>query len=88
MLEVKNPFDVNSCEFVLYIEREEVAQLADCTMALAALLAAFHVFDIPRPSGIRRTLSFLESLLFETRRPAALPRQGTRGLQAPGSPSS
>ncbi|NWR54712.1 SAMD3 protein, partial [Bucorvus abyssinicus] len=65
VLEVKNPFDVNSCEFVLYIEREEVAQLADCTTALAALLAAFHVFDIPCPKRIHRTLNFLESLVFE-----------------------
>ncbi|KFO89462.1 Sterile alpha motif domain-containing protein 3, partial [Buceros rhinoceros silvestris] len=69
VLEVKNPFDVNSCEFVLYIEREEVAQLADCTMALAALLAAFHVFDIPCPRRIHRTLSFLESLVLEARSP-------------------
>lgn len=88
MLEVRNPFDVNSCEFALHIEREEVAQLADCTMALAALLAAFHVFEIPCPRRIRRTLSFLESLVFEARSPAALPSQGKGGLEAPGSPSS
>ncbi|GAB0186680.1 sterile alpha motif domain-containing protein 3 [Grus japonensis] len=65
VLEVKNPFNVNSCEFALYVEREELAQLDDCTMALAALVAAFHVFDIPCPKRIHRTLSFLESLVFE-----------------------
>ncbi|KAJ7407898.1 sterile alpha motif domain-containing protein 3 isoform X2 [Willisornis vidua] len=65
VLEVKNPFNVNSCEFALYIEREELAQLDDCTMALAALVAAFHVFNIPCPKRIHRTLKFLESLVFE-----------------------
>ncbi|KAJ7395730.1 sterile alpha motif domain-containing protein 3 [Pitangus sulphuratus] len=65
VLEVKNPFNVNSCEFALYVEREELAQLDDCTMALAALVAAFHVFDIPCPKRIHRTLKFLESLVFE-----------------------
>ncbi|NXC17291.1 SAMD3 protein, partial [Corythaeola cristata] len=69
VLEVKNPFNVNSCEFALYVEREELAQLNDCTMALAALVAAFHVFDIPCPKRIRRTLNFLESLVFEVRSP-------------------
>ncbi|NXS21999.1 SAMD3 protein, partial [Mystacornis crossleyi] len=73
VLEVKNPFNVNSCEFALYIEREELAQLNDCTMALAALVAAFHVFDIPCPKRIHRTLNFLESLVFEVRNPASLP---------------
>ncbi|NWS57715.1 SAMD3 protein, partial [Chunga burmeisteri] len=65
VLEVKNPFNVNSCEFALYVEREELAQLDNCIMALAALVAAFHVFDIPCPKRIHRTLNFLESLLFE-----------------------
>ncbi|NWQ70001.1 SAMD3 protein, partial [Neopipo cinnamomea] len=73
VLEVKNPFNVNSCEFALYVEREELAQLDDCTMALAALVAAFHVFDIPCPKRIHRTLEFLESLVFEVRNPASLP---------------
>ncbi|NXE13909.1 SAMD3 protein, partial [Lophotis ruficrista] len=75
VLEVKNPFNVNSCEFALYVEREELAQLDDCTMALAALVAAFHVFDIPCPKRIHRTLNFLESLVFEVRSPASLPTQ-------------
>ncbi|KFP28055.1 Sterile alpha motif domain-containing protein 3, partial [Colius striatus] len=69
VLEVKDPFNVNSCEFVLYVEREELAQLNDCTMALAALLAAFHVFGIPYPKRIHRTLNFLESLVFGVRSP-------------------
>ncbi|NXP10191.1 SAMD3 protein, partial [Thinocorus orbignyianus] len=68
VLEVKNPFDVNSCEFTLYVEREELAQLDDCAMALAALVATFHVFNIPCPRRICRTLSFLHSLVFEERR--------------------
>ncbi|NXN18607.1 SAMD3 protein, partial [Indicator maculatus] len=65
VLEVRNPFSVSGCEFVLQVGREQLAQLADCSMALAALLAAFQVFHIPCPSRIRRTLSFLHSLLFE-----------------------
>uniref|UniRef100_A0A8C3E3P3 Sterile alpha motif domain containing 3 n=1 Tax=Corvus moneduloides TaxID=1196302 RepID=A0A8C3E3P3_CORMO len=65
VLEVKNPFNMNSCAFALYVEREELAQLDDCTMALAALVAAFHVFNIPCPKRIHRTLNFLESLVFE-----------------------
>ncbi|XP_054051832.1 sterile alpha motif domain-containing protein 3 [Rissa tridactyla] len=88
VLEVKNPFNVNSCEFALYVEREELAQLDDCTMALAALVAAFHVFDIPCPKRIHRTLSFLESLVFEVRSPASLPAQTKKGLEAPEYPST
>ncbi|XP_062495700.1 sterile alpha motif domain-containing protein 3 isoform X2 [Pezoporus occidentalis] len=87
VLEVKNPFHVNSCEFVLYVEREELAQLHDCTMALAALVAAFHVFDIPCPKRIHRTLNFLESLVFEVRSPASLFTQVKRELEAPNYPS-
>ncbi|XP_063246064.1 sterile alpha motif domain-containing protein 3 [Prinia subflava] len=83
VMEVKNPFNMNSCEFALYIEREELAQLDDCTMALAALVAAFHVFDIPCPKRIHRTLNFLESLVFEVRNPASLPTPaGPGGTQA------
>ncbi|XP_010174144.1 sterile alpha motif domain-containing protein 3 [Antrostomus carolinensis] len=88
VLEVKNPFNVNSCEFALYVEREELAQLDDCTMALAALLAAFHVFDIPCPKRIHRTLNFLESLVFEVRSPASLSNQVKRGLEVPKYPST
>ncbi|XP_071405171.1 sterile alpha motif domain-containing protein 3 [Pithys albifrons albifrons] len=88
VLEVKNPFNVNSCEFALYIEREELAQLADCTMALAALVAAFHVFNIPCPKRIHRTLNFLESLVFEVRNPASLLTQVKAGLETHKYPVS
>ncbi|XP_053829639.1 sterile alpha motif domain-containing protein 3 isoform X1 [Vidua macroura] len=88
VLEVKNPFNMNSCEFALYIEREELAQLNDCTMALAALVAAFHVFDIPCPKRIHRTLNFLESLVFEVRNPASLPTLVKTGLETPKYPVS
>ncbi|XP_008942569.1 PREDICTED: sterile alpha motif domain-containing protein 3 [Merops nubicus] len=87
VLEVKNPFDVNSSEFALYVEREELAQLDDCTMGLAALVAAFHVFGIPCPKRIHRTLNFLESLVFEVRSSASLPNQVKRELEAPEYPS-
>ncbi|NXW58139.1 SAMD3 protein, partial [Eurystomus gularis] len=75
VLEVKKPFNVNSCKFALYVEREEPAQLDDCTMALAALVAAFHVFNILCPKRIHRMLNFLESLVFEVRSSASLPTQ-------------
>ncbi|XP_017594948.1 PREDICTED: sterile alpha motif domain-containing protein 3 isoform X1 [Corvus brachyrhynchos] len=88
MLEVKNPFNMNSCAFALYVEREELAQLDDCTMALAALVAAFHVFNIPCPKRIHRTLNFLESLVFEVRNPASLPIPVKTGLEAPKHPVS
>ncbi|XP_061234194.1 sterile alpha motif domain-containing protein 3 isoform X2 [Neopsephotus bourkii] len=87
VLEVKNPFHVNSCEFVLYVEREELAQLNDCTMALAALVAAFHVFNIPCPKRIHRTLNFLESLVFEVRSPASLFTQVKTELEETNYPS-
>ncbi|NXA35538.1 SAMD3 protein, partial [Eudromia elegans] len=61
LVKVKNPFNVNTCEFALCIEREELAQLDDCATALAALVAAFHVFEIPCPQGMRNTLTFLGS---------------------------
>eukprot|EP00076_Gallus_gallus_P039454 XP_025004992.1 sterile alpha motif domain-containing protein 3 [Gallus gallus] len=88
VLEVKNPFDVNSCRFALYIEKQEVAQLSDCTTALAALVAAFHVYNIQCPSRIQRTLKFLVSLIFEMNIPQAfLPGQVKRGLEIPKHPS-
>lgn len=88
VLEVKNPFNMNSCEFALYIEREELAQLNDCSMALAALVAAFRVFDIPCPKRIHRTLNFLESLVFEVRNPASLPTLLKTGQEEPKRPVS
>lgn len=81
MLEVKNPFNVNTCEFALYVEKEKLAQLDDCTMALAALLAAFHVFDIQCPEKIHNTLNFLESLIFEVRCPQSFPVKVKRELE-------
>ncbi|XP_013814506.2 sterile alpha motif domain-containing protein 3 isoform X1 [Apteryx mantelli] len=87
VLKVKNPFNVNSCDFALYIEREELTQLDDCTMALAALVAAFHVFDIPCPKRIHRTLNFVESLVFEMRGSPSLPAQVKRGLELPKHPN-
>ncbi|KAM6279311.1 sterile alpha motif domain-containing protein 3 [Porphyrio hochstetteri] len=87
VLEVKNPFNMNSCEFVLYVEGEELAQLRNCTTALAALVAAYHVFDIPYPKNIHRTLNFLESLVFEVRGLASLPTQVKGGLEVPVYPS-
>ncbi|XP_031470141.1 sterile alpha motif domain-containing protein 3 [Phasianus colchicus] len=88
VLEVKNPFNVNSCGFALYIEKQEVARLSDCTTALAALVAAFHVFNIQCPGRIQRTLKFLVSLIFEMNIPQAfLPGQVKRGLEMPKHPS-
>ncbi|XP_054029953.1 sterile alpha motif domain-containing protein 3 [Dryobates pubescens] len=86
VLEVRKPFSESSCRFVLRVSRERLARLDDCSTALAALLAAFHVFHLPCPAGIQRTLSFLQALLFEGRSPAALPTLAERGLQAPGHP--
>ncbi|NXG45099.1 SAMD3 protein, partial [Psilopogon haemacephalus] len=72
VLEVRNPFSLSACHFVLHLGRERLARLDDCGAALAALLAAFSVFHIPCPRSIHRTLRFLQSLLFEGRSPAAL----------------
>ncbi|XP_006118656.2 sterile alpha motif domain-containing protein 3 isoform X2 [Pelodiscus sinensis] len=78
VLEVKNPFSVNTCEFALYVEKEKLAQLDDCTMALAALLAAFHVFGIQCPRRIHNTFNFLESLILEMKSPQSLPKKVKR----------
>ncbi|XP_061482304.1 sterile alpha motif domain-containing protein 3 isoform X2 [Rhineura floridana] len=72
VLEVKYPFNVNVCECSLYVEKEKLAQLDDCTMALAALLASYHVFGIQYPKGLYNTLRFLESLIFEVKYPQLL----------------
>ncbi|NXA47076.1 SAMD3 protein, partial [Nothocercus julius] len=61
LLKVRNPFSVTSRAFALCVEREELTQLDDCAAALAALVAAFHVFAIPCPRGLRSTLTFLAS---------------------------
>ncbi|NWX91666.1 SAMD3 protein, partial [Nothoprocta pentlandii] len=59
VLTVRNPFSVSACAFAVCVEREELARLDACAPALAALVAAFHVFDIPWPRGLRSTLAFL-----------------------------
>ncbi|KAM9156231.1 sterile alpha motif domain-containing protein 3 isoform 1-T2 [Pangshura tecta] len=81
VLEVKNPFSVNTCEFALYIEKEKLTQLDDCTMALAALVAAFHVFGIQCPKRIQNTFNFLESLILKMRSPQSLPKKVKRKLE-------
>ncbi|XP_015266840.1 PREDICTED: LOW QUALITY PROTEIN: sterile alpha motif domain-containing protein 3 [Gekko japonicus] len=72
VLEVKYQFSVNMCEFSLFVEKEKLAQLDDCTVALAALLATYHAFCIPFPKWLYNTLTFLESLIFEVKRPQLL----------------
>ncbi|XP_062981516.1 sterile alpha motif domain-containing protein 3 [Elgaria multicarinata webbii] len=67
VLEVKYPFNIHVCECSLYMEKEKLVQLNDCTMALAALLASYHVFGIPFPKRLYKTLNFLKSLIFEVR---------------------
>lgn len=49
-----------------------MAQLDDCMMALAALLAAYHVFGISFPQKLHNTLDFLESLVFDMKCPQLL----------------
>lgn len=72
VLEVKYPFNVNMCEFSLYMEKEKLAQLDDCSMALAALLAAYHVFGISFPQRLHNTLDFLQSFIFDVKCPQLL----------------
>lgn len=69
VLEVKNPFDTDVCEFSLYVEKERLSKVDDCVAALAVLVAAFHVFGIPCPRRLSQTLSFLETLIFDVHSP-------------------
>ncbi|KAM5327084.1 sterile alpha motif domain-containing protein 3 isoform 2-T2 [Glossophaga mutica] len=69
VLEVKNPFDTDVCEFSLYVERERLSKVDDCVTALAALVAAFHVFGIQSPRRLSQTLNFLETLIFDMHSP-------------------
>ncbi|KAM9382176.1 LOW QUALITY PROTEIN: sterile alpha motif domain-containing protein 3 [Phaethornis superciliosus] len=71
VLWVKKPFNVNSYEFVLYVEREGLAQLDDCTMSMTRMVASFYVLDVPCQKRTHRTLNFLESQVLEVRRPAS-----------------
>ncbi|KAM5228779.1 sterile alpha motif domain-containing protein 3 [Ctenodactylus gundi] len=63
VLEVKNPFNVDVCEFSLYLDREKLTQVDDCITAVAALVAAFRVFGIEHPKRLFQTLNFLETLI-------------------------
>lgn len=69
VLEVKNPFDTDVCEFSLYVEEERLSKVDDCVTALAALVAAFHVFGIQCPRRLSQTLNFLETLIFDMHSP-------------------
>ncbi|XP_063478010.1 sterile alpha motif domain-containing protein 3 [Symphalangus syndactylus] len=69
VLEVKNPFDMEVCEFSLYLERERLTKVDDCVTALAALVAAFHVFGIECPRRLSQTFNFLETLIFDMHSP-------------------
>ncbi|KAM6180809.1 sterile alpha motif domain-containing protein 3 isoform 1-T1 [Erethizon dorsatum] len=69
VLEVKNPFDINVCEFSLYLDKEKLAKVDDCVTALAALVAAFHIFGIECPRRLSQTLNFLEMLIFDSHSP-------------------
>ncbi|XP_047614775.1 sterile alpha motif domain-containing protein 3 isoform X1 [Phacochoerus africanus] len=69
VLEVKNPFNMDVCEFSLYLEKERLTKVDDCVTALAALIAAFHVFGIKCPKQLSQTLNFLETLIFDMHSP-------------------
>lgn len=69
VLEVKNPFNMDVCEFSLYLEKERLTKVDDCVTALAALIASFHVFGIECPRGLSQTLNFLETLIFDAHSP-------------------
>ncbi|XP_004630313.1 sterile alpha motif domain-containing protein 3 [Octodon degus] len=85
VLEVKNPFDVNVCEFSLYLDKEELTKVEDCVTALAALVAAFHVFEIECPRRLSQTLHFLDTLIFDTCSPYCSWKEKEKkvGFQAP-----
>ncbi|KAB0360262.1 hypothetical protein FD754_004418 [Muntiacus muntjak] len=69
VLEVKNPFNMDVCEFSLYLEKERLTKMDDCITALAALIASFHVFGIECPRRLSQTLNFLETLIFDAHSP-------------------
>ncbi|XP_012589904.1 PREDICTED: sterile alpha motif domain-containing protein 3 [Condylura cristata] len=69
VLEVKHPFNIDVCEFSLYLEKEKLTKVDDCVTALAALIAAFHVFGIECPRRLSQTFNFLETLIFDTHSP-------------------
>lgn len=57
------------CEFSLYLEKERLTKVDDCVTALAALVAAFHVFGIECPRRLSQTFNFLETLIFDMHNP-------------------
>ncbi|KAL4675830.1 hypothetical protein H8959_009975 [Pygathrix nigripes] len=69
VLEVKNPFNMEVCEFSLYLERERLTKVDDCVTALAVLVAAFHVFGIECPRRLSQTFNFLQTLIFDMHSP-------------------
>ncbi|XP_021029604.1 sterile alpha motif domain-containing protein 3 isoform X1 [Mus caroli] len=69
VLEVKNPFHVNGCEFSLYLNKEKLTKVDDCVTALAALVSAFRVFGIECPRRLSQTFNFLETLIFDMQSP-------------------
>ncbi|KAM9006007.1 sterile alpha motif domain-containing protein 3 isoform 2-T2 [Sarcophilus harrisii] len=85
VLKVKNPFNINACEFTLYLEKEKLIQVDDCTMALAALIAAFHVFGVQYPRRLYHTLNFLDTLIFDINSPnfPSIREMGNNELQHP-----
>ncbi|XP_072822411.1 sterile alpha motif domain-containing protein 3 isoform X1 [Vicugna pacos] len=69
VLEVKNPFNRDVCEFSLYLEKERLTKVDDCVTALASLIAAFRVFGIQCPRRLSQTLNFLDTLIFDEHSP-------------------
>ncbi|XP_023368391.1 sterile alpha motif domain-containing protein 3 [Otolemur garnettii] len=69
VLEVKNPFNIEVCEFSLYLEKERLTKVDNCVTALAVLVAAFRVFGIECPRRLAQTLNFLETLIFDVHSP-------------------
>ncbi|GAB1294997.1 Sterile alpha motif domain-containing protein 3 [Apodemus speciosus] len=69
VLEVKNPFHINGCEFSLYLDKEKLTKVDDCVTALAALVSAFRVFGIECPRRLSQTFNFLETLIFDLQSP-------------------
>jgi hypothetical protein len=69
VLEVKNPFNIDVCEFSLYLDKEKLTKVDDCVTAVAALVAAFQVFGIEYPRRLSQTLNFLQTLIFDMQSP-------------------
>ncbi|KAM4816582.1 sterile alpha motif domain-containing protein 3 isoform 2-T2 [Urocitellus parryii] len=86
VLEVKNPFNIDVCEFSLYLDKEKLTKVDDCVTAVAALVATFHVFGIECPRRLSQTLNFLETLIFDTHNscfPSLKKKEREVGFQPP-----